>query len=221
LVPLVDAAKPQCRVRVDSTGRQTVCSKPSGLLAELGRAQRRSELEAQIDKANAALATGGTVRPANSDAKAVSKYLAAIGLDVSPERVADLLVVLAVLILELGPGACLSLAIAMSAPVAPAPRIAQSTRPSGHNGQTTEQPAGQSPAIEQPVRAALAIVASDIEQALRSAGGSLGSIRALAERLGRPKSTIGAECARLAAAGRLALVKEGRATRIELVARAN
>jgi DNA-binding transcriptional regulator YiaG len=54
LLPLVEAAKPQCRIRVDSTGRQTVCAKPSGLLAELGRAHRRAELQDAVDKASAA-----------------------------------------------------------------------------------------------------------------------------------------------------------------------
>jgi hypothetical protein len=114
LVPLVDAAKPQCRVRVDSTGQSKICSKPSALLAELGRAQRRVELQDQIDRATAALATG-SVRPANSDSKAVAKYLAAIGLEVAPDRITDLLVLLAVLVLEFGPGACLTLALALSA----------------------------------------------------------------------------------------------------------
>jgi hypothetical protein len=137
LVPLVEAAKPQCRVRVASTGKQTVCSKPSGLLAELGRAQRRVELQDQIDRANAALVTG-SVRPANSDAKAVAKYLAAIGLEVAPDRITDLLVLLAVLVLEFGPGACLTLALTLSA--APAGRTETPTgAATGQSGQPRQQ----------------------------------------------------------------------------------
>ena len=85
LLPLVEAAKLQCRVRVDGAGRQTVCAKPSGLLAELGRAHRRSELQDKVDKANAALNTG-PVRQANSDANALGRYLSAVGLDVGPAR---------------------------------------------------------------------------------------------------------------------------------------
>jgi hypothetical protein len=66
LLPLIDAAKPACRVRVDSTGRQTVCSKPSGLLAELGRAQERQRLTDAMDKASATLSIA-PAKPANSD----------------------------------------------------------------------------------------------------------------------------------------------------------
>jgi len=213
LLPLVEAAKPQCRVRVDSTGQTKVCAKPSGLLAELGRAHRRSELQQQIDKASAVLSTGQTVRPANADSKALAKYLVAIGLDVSADRITDLLVVLAVLVLELGPGACLSLAMALPGPVAAAP-----SRPSVHNGQATEQPTDRPAATGQTI---LASPASDIEHALRSAGGSVDSLRALAERVGRPKSSVAAECHRLASAGAVRLAKRGRGTRIELVARPN
>jgi hypothetical protein len=102
LMPLVEAAKPQCRYAGRQQRPQTVCSKPTGLLAELGRAHRRSELQVQIERASAVLSTGQTVRAANSDAKSAGEILGAIGIDVTAERITDLLVVLAVLVLELG-----------------------------------------------------------------------------------------------------------------------
>jgi hypothetical protein len=113
LLPLVEAAKPQCRVRVDSTGRQTVCAKPSGLLAELGRAHRRAELQDKVDKANAVL-NATSARQANSDTHALKRYVNAVGLQVSAERLNDLLTLLAVLVIESAGGLALVIALALS-----------------------------------------------------------------------------------------------------------
>ena len=57
---------------------------------------------------------------ANSDAKALARHLAAIGLDITADRLNDLLVLLAVLMIEAGGGVSLALGIALSA--APAGR---------------------------------------------------------------------------------------------------
>jgi hypothetical protein len=113
LLPIVEGAKPQCRVRVDGTGRQTVCAKPSGLLAELGRANRRAELQDKVDRANATLNTG-PVRQANSDAHVLGRYVAAVGLEVSADRLNDLLTILAVVMIEAGGGLALALGLALA-----------------------------------------------------------------------------------------------------------
>src|SRR5206468_10931491 len=88
------------------------------LVAEVGRAKRRAELEAKIDGASAELASIQPARVANSDAKALARYLGALGLEVGPDRLNDLLVLLAVLMIEAGGG--LSLALGMVLGVAPA-----------------------------------------------------------------------------------------------------
>jgi hypothetical protein len=67
--------------------------------------------------------SGGVQRPANADAKALSLYLGAMGLDVSPARISDLLVLVAVFVLEMGPGLYLTLAMALSAQPTPVRRV--------------------------------------------------------------------------------------------------
>jgi hypothetical protein len=118
LEALLASAKPQCRVVVTLNRRDTVCGPPAALVAELGRAKRRAELEAKIDGASAELARMQPAKAANSDAKALTRYLSAIGVDATPERLNDLLVLLAVLMIEAGGG--LSLAIGMALGALPA-----------------------------------------------------------------------------------------------------
>jgi hypothetical protein len=59
-------------------------------------------LEAKIDTASAELAKFQPARVANSDAKALQRYLLAVGVDMTPERLNDLLVLLSVLMIEVG-----------------------------------------------------------------------------------------------------------------------
>jgi hypothetical protein len=60
LEALLAAARPVCRVVVQLGKRETLCAPPAALVAELGRAKRRSELREQIAGASAVLG----VRPA-------------------------------------------------------------------------------------------------------------------------------------------------------------
>jgi hypothetical protein len=96
---------------VNGTGK-LVCP-PHPLAPELARAKRRAELEAKIELATGDLANTGPARVANSDAKALSRYLDAIGFTTSPERLNDLLVLLAVLIIECGGGLALAVGMAL------------------------------------------------------------------------------------------------------------
>ncbi|HET6926744.1 MAG TPA: hypothetical protein VFI48_07825, partial [Hyphomicrobiaceae bacterium] len=77
------------------------------------RAQRRSELQTQIERASAVLASGN-VRVANTDARALARYLSAIGLEATPERLNDILTLLAVVMIEAGGGLALALGMALS-----------------------------------------------------------------------------------------------------------
>src|SRR5262249_5498758 len=92
---------------------RTVCP-PHPLAPELARAKRRAELEAKIERAAGELASTNPGKQANSDAKALSSYLQALGLDADADRVNKLLVLLTVLMIEAGGGLALALGIALA-----------------------------------------------------------------------------------------------------------
>lgn len=106
---LVAAARPVCRIHVATGSRQTVCTKPPTLLAELGRAKRRAELEQRLERASTDLSRTGVAKVANSDAAALAAYLSALGFETTTDRLNRLL---AVLVIECGGG--LALAVGMS-----------------------------------------------------------------------------------------------------------
>ena len=109
--------------------RDTVCEPPPALVAELGRAKRRAELEAKIEKATADLAAAPPPKAANTDAKALARYLGALGFDVTADRLADLLVILAVAVLECGGGLAIAVGLSLSSP--PAARASAPTSVQG------------------------------------------------------------------------------------------
>ena len=113
LEALIAGAKPVCRIVVTIHRRDTVCSPPPALTAELGRAKRRSELERKIETARLELAAPAT-RQANSDAVAIAAYLSALGWAVEADTLNRLLALLAVLVIELGGGASLAIGMALS-----------------------------------------------------------------------------------------------------------
>jgi hypothetical protein len=102
LQALVDNGRPVCRVEVQGPSRQTVCAKPSHLVAELGRAKRKAELEGILDKADTALATGTTVGTADPGTAAIKTYLASVGVVVAAETLGQWLNLVPVLALEFG-----------------------------------------------------------------------------------------------------------------------
>ena len=85
--------------------------------ADQRRAEQRSRAQADMNAASAELAKLPTAKVANSDAKALARYLAALGADVTAERLNDLLVLLAVLMIEAGGGLSLAVGMALSGPV--------------------------------------------------------------------------------------------------------
>jgi hypothetical protein len=113
LEALLATARPQCRIVVTLNRRDTVCSPPPSLVAELGRAKRRAELEIKIERAAGELVTTGPAKLANSDAVALATYLQGLGLNIDADRVNKLLVLLAVLVIECGGGLALAVGIAL------------------------------------------------------------------------------------------------------------
>ena len=99
---------------VNGSMRDGLPTAPAG--AELARAKRRAELEAKIEREAAKLANTGPAKQANSDARTLARYLQALGVNTTPEHLNDLLVLLAVLMIEAGGGLSLALGMALSAP---------------------------------------------------------------------------------------------------------
>jgi hypothetical protein len=99
---LVAGAKPQCRISMTlERGRETICAKPAPLIAELGRAKRRVELEATIAAAEKAVETAPAAVK-DADPLAAAYYMTAAGWKVAAETVSPWLYLLPVLFLELG-----------------------------------------------------------------------------------------------------------------------
>jgi hypothetical protein len=108
LEPLIAASTSQwrkgCRVHVANGIRQTTCPPNPTLIAELGRARRRAELELKIESASTKLESAKLTKQANSDAVALAGYLAAIGVTATAEMANKWLVILAVLSIEMDAG---------------------------------------------------------------------------------------------------------------------
>jgi len=90
-----------CNERLASWRLRKVCDeKVAPARAELANARARETAQAALTAASAALSTSTVTKPANADAGAVRRYLAAIGVDVGTERLADVLNLLTVLAVE-------------------------------------------------------------------------------------------------------------------------
>jgi hypothetical protein len=221
LETLLAAAKPVCRIVVQLGERQTVCSPPVALVAELGRAKRRAELETKMEKASAELTRIAPARLANSDAVVLASYVAALGVALDPDTANRLLSLLAVLVIECGGG--LALAVGLSLSERPEPRssvrlFAEHARPrvsvfSGNtahlNGGGVRTPPGRSAnagvfaAVRDCSRNA---VRQRLVEALRERGGPIQtSIRRLALHLGTTPTTLHTVTRELLAAGVVAI----------------
>jgi hypothetical protein len=89
--------------------RKTCTDKVAPLRAEQAIAGDRARLQTAIATASAALGTATVGKPANTDASAVQRYLAAVGIHVVTERLADLLNLLTVFAVEFCGAAALAL----------------------------------------------------------------------------------------------------------------
>lgn len=89
--------------------RKTCDEKVAPARAELANAQAREAAQAAMATASAALGTATVGKPANADASAVRRYLAAIGIHVGTERLADVLNLLTVFAVEFSGAAALAL----------------------------------------------------------------------------------------------------------------
>ena len=243
--PKLEAEKARAEQRERLTG------KIAGWTAEVGQADQRHagasrRLTAAMDRASADLASIQPARVANSDANALARYLGALGLEVSPDRLNDLLVLLAVVMIEAGGGLSLAIGMALQEP-ARGSVAASLGVPAGHSGQPRTAPAATADALPAtapdtgqrsldmasgPRTCATAThmagavgvqlgLAGEILDRLRLSGGRTEGVRCLAGQLGRARSTVSDECHRLVEAGRLTMTPGRRGTVLALAARPN
>jgi hypothetical protein len=111
--------------------------------------ERRDRAQAAMDKASGELAVIQPARIANSDSKALTRYLDALGLEVGPDRLNDLLVLLSVLMIEAGGG--LSLAIGMALSGASGPAVTEM------DGEVTDAPRTTATGASEPAAARPAV----------------------------------------------------------------
>jgi hypothetical protein len=202
--------------------------------AELARSRQRDRLKAEMDQATGELRTIQPGKVANSDAKALARYLSAVGIEMTADRLNDLLVVLAVLVIEAGGGLSLALGLTLSESVE---HSGQSERADGQGERSlderrterpnehTERPLANARHINDlactlaptghPERSAHERVLS----ALRSKDGVLfGSQGALGTSFGWSKSRMNEVLHELRAAGRVRLSVSRQGTAVRLVA---
>ena len=171
-----------------------------------------------LTTASGQLATTPTTRVANADAKVLARYLAALGADIGPDRLNDLLVLLTVALVEMGGGLSLALGLALSAAPASRPEASPSTT-ADHSSQAVQPPVHALPST--PATALMhptARLATILDYVVGQGGRALTSRRKLADALGRPATTVADELARLVAAGAVRTTPGPRGTLIELAA---
>jgi hypothetical protein len=213
----------------DGASARVTCPK---IEAELARARERDRLQAAVDRASEQLGAG-PAKVANSDAKALARFMAAIGFDVTPERLNDLLVLLAVLMVECGGGLSLAIGMALSAPAAAEPNTQAESSDQPPNAHRNARTLARTPPSNHPTaserspecpRAPTARPASGIVEWLAEKGGKTHTTqRALARALGRSPTAVHDELHRLAASGLLTMMPSARGTALSLasVARPN
>ncbi|MCC7251615.1 hypothetical protein [Hyphomicrobium sp.] len=122
-VLLKDTRLRGCAGWLESKRLRTVCvEKVEPLRAEQSIAHERQRLQQTMDNATAALTAAKPTTPANSDAAAVARYLAALGVVLPVDRLADLISLLTVVAIEVV--GAVALALGRQHPVAQPPSAA-------------------------------------------------------------------------------------------------
>jgi hypothetical protein len=207
-----------CRVMNGPVSR-AICPQVATLNGEIARTRRRAELQGDIANLTGAMpAAVGTADPASS---AISAYFAVLlGVHLPATAIAQWLVLVPVLALELGAALAMVLVEAIALPdkaddSQPVDRSDEQLVPvayslSGHPAKDRGRVRGRRTGKKQPVRANAA-VQTRILDAIKAKGGRLeaGSVRTIAQLVGGRKSTVHAALGMLIAAG--AVAKAGKA----------
>lgn len=177
-VLLQDERLKGCAVWLANWRLRKVCDEKVGpARAELANAQARETAQAAMAAASAALGTATVGKPPNSDASAVQRYLAAIGIRVGADRLADVLNLLTVFAIEF----CGAAALALGWPIAGNGKVRVNTGDAGLsvsmntpvNAPTGGVQAPALPALNAPVNATDEKTAATIERLKRRILGDL------------------------------------------------
>lgn len=150
------------------------------------RAADRRRLIERLERAEREAGAAPTERPSDPGAKALASYLAALGLQVPPDRLADWIVLIGVLALEIGSALAGLLVAPARSPAARAPEAAIPADPSPgqapDHSRVLEPRGGRRDADTARAR---------VLQIITAAGGTVhGGQRALAERAGVSKTRL-------------------------------
>lgn len=227
-VALKDTRLAGCRGWVESRRLRTVCAEVvEPLRAELATADAREAAQKAASEASAALGALAVTRPANTDAAAVARYLAAVGITLAVDRLADLISLLTVVAIEIVGAVAIALgrqqlvaaprqltaadvhasprdggALAVQKPVSkPPPTGVQSQVPRAVNTETSDT-----------IERLKARIVGDLELGPRAC-----SQRALANELGVSVGYVNKVLKELAGGGRVNVHATHSGTRLELV----
>ena len=195
-------------------------NEPWALEPELARAKRRAELEAKIERVAGELASTGPTKQANSDSRTLARYLQAVGVNTTPEHLNDLLVLLAVLMIEAGGGLSLALGMALGGPVQARTEARTAPETNAPNVQAhallIERPNTPERTPDHPRPITVRPPSSVVEWLAQQGGRAETSRRRLAKALGRSPSGVHDELRRLAASGAITMMAGPRGTLLAL-----
>jgi hypothetical protein len=226
--------------RARAEQRERLASDIAKWTAEIGttgqrHAEAQARAQAAMDKAAAELANTAPAKTANSDAKALSRYLAALGIDIGPDRLGDLLTLLAVAMIEAGGGLALTIGMGLSAsPVHEAPdrvagpaadrtMMAPDRGASSTTGSLTRTVAklgaeGASTGPNRKPRVGTSALDRMVELLADHGGEMVRDQRSLAAMLNCSKTQVGRALAQLAASGRVRVLADRSGTRVTQLA---
>jgi hypothetical protein len=209
-----------------SAGGRRACAEAADLSAELGRAQRRTELEASIAEADRSLSAPGVrsaVAPADPLAASLSAYVSAAGHSVKPADIAPWLALIPVLFLEIGSALAVVVARAASGSVPPAAAPAPCPAPFGAELTAAAAPGAKPPkprrrmADDRGSGGGGKRLGANVVDLLRRKGGRIeGGQRGIAQALGISKSRTNEILRELADAGEIVMAAGKHGTTLAL-----
>lgn len=193
LEALVARSRPTDCAALNGTLRMVCRGGPSvELIAELGRAKRKLELENEIRRSTDAMAAAPAISQADPGAASLATYLSALGVTASVDIVSRWLSLVPVLALELG--SALAMVLVASFDRKPVPTPVTQRIESGN------RPILLAPATERDR------VAQRLLSHIEASGGTVrGTHRGLAEAVGADRNTVARALGSLAASGAIAL----------------
>ncbi len=225
-VILKDTRLKGCTGWLESKRLRTICvERVEPLRAEQSIALERQLLQEAMNDATAALAAAKPSKPANGDAAALQKYLALVGVSLTPDRIADWLNLLTVMAVEVV--GAVALALSRQQPVAQQPAAALNVQQQPREGGTLtpQTPVNTPPALGVQTPAARAVNAKTTATIERLKARILGDLergpracsqRALAGELGVSVGYVNKALKELAHGGRVNVLASREGTRLEL-----